>query len=746
MPKISKKNKEKVADFSKAKLKLGKGKKLPTNVVDTSFKARSIALPTQSIAIEKDHTVPTTKRRRTFNDILSLLKHYSAGTRKADAIFSARELFEDHPGLLETSITPLIGACVRLIGDEDPSVRKALLSFFWWLLPRVPRNDIIPHIPLLLLFTTSAQTHIFPEIRIDAVRFLDLFLGIVPETVVDGWDESRPGHGKRALEGYLGILSAGTKLGGAEGTAQATSTASVVLSPQSKLVVLRSLSSFLGHAIDPQCLASGLSGTDVGLAAIPLPTWFLRPSFTCRRLYEENATIFQAPQDVNRGKQIVWNVQPEVESFDEDFVYDSKTISGPPDAAWTLNDLSKVSFEQDHPSRALGDIPFVMRLTQTLYATLTATCLDCAPIVFSPSTNPPETDLQMLTGALKITRTLYSAILQNASYGEDLRKSCEELKALLGYLTGYFPFKPAYGEMEQAFQDLNVIYCELTSLLVLVSSRSDPGDAQRGNPRLRPPRAKARSASLRGDAKLDVQANLVSSYIIRLLRGEGELGAQLPRPISPTVYAALLPTIWALLNQVTGMGGQLGDESSLVLSATLDHALRTTANSGAKRLTIEFVARLLLLEKERGYTGHFNPRHAGEDHKFQEWVLHLPKTLWELGTGNFATSQIIICALLRLLQRGSCVIQCEQISSIGSRLVPFFMITHPIRGQVPGPFTKIPSSVFRRFTLDLCASILMDQGRSGVGDEDLCNAVSTAVKGTTEEEYWARVTAAMRLT
>jgi pre-rRNA-processing protein IPI1 len=135
-------------------------------------------------------------------------------------------------------------------------------------------------------------------------------------------------------------------------------------------VVLRSLSSFLGHAIDPQCLASGLSGTDVGLAAIPLPTWFLRPSFTCRRLYEENATIFQTPQDVNRGKQIVWNVQPEVESFDEDFVYDSKTISGPPDAVWTLNDLSKVSFEQDHPSRALGDIPFVMVWIRSIDDTL----------------------------------------------------------------------------------------------------------------------------------------------------------------------------------------------------------------------------------------------------------------------------------------------------------------------------------------------------------------------------------------
>lgn len=80
-----------------------------------------------------------------------------------------------------------------------------------------PQKDLVPHVPLLLLFTASAQTHIFPEIRIDAIRFLDLLLDAVPECVVCGWNESGPGHGKRTLEGYLGILSAGTKFGGAEG-------------------------------------------------------------------------------------------------------------------------------------------------------------------------------------------------------------------------------------------------------------------------------------------------------------------------------------------------------------------------------------------------------------------------------------------------------------------------------------------------------------------------------------------------
>lgn len=70
-----------------------------------------------------------------------------------------------------------------------------------------------------------------------------------PDVVVDGWKDGKGGHGRRILEGYLSILSAGTKFGedgGIDNTIsclvptltittdtgppQATSTASVVLS------------------------------------------------------------------------------------------------------------------------------------------------------------------------------------------------------------------------------------------------------------------------------------------------------------------------------------------------------------------------------------------------------------------------------------------------------------------------------------------------------------------------------------
>jgi hypothetical protein len=47
----------------------------------------------------------------------------------------------------------------------------------------------------------------------DAVRLLDLYLEAFPDAVVCGWRDGKNGHGKRILEGYLNILSAGAKLG-----------------------------------------------------------------------------------------------------------------------------------------------------------------------------------------------------------------------------------------------------------------------------------------------------------------------------------------------------------------------------------------------------------------------------------------------------------------------------------------------------------------------------------------------------
>ncbi|KAJ8494635.1 hypothetical protein ONZ51_g2221 [Trametes cubensis] len=761
MPKSSKKKKDKAADFSKAKLKLGKGKQTPSNVVDTSFKARSIALPTQSIATDKDSDAPTTKRRLTFDALIAHLKHYNASTRR-DAILGLRELLEAHPELINPHLTALVKNCVRIIGDEDASVRKALLAFFAWLFRQVPRDDIIPHSPVLLLFTTSAQTHIFPEIRIDAVRFLDIFLEYIPDVVTEGWTLSGSGsHGRRVLEGYLGILNAGTTFGegGDTGPVQATSTASVVLSAASKLVVLRSLATFLNYAVSITGRNND-SAVDAPLAALITPTWYFSSSFaSTSALHAFDALLQPIRSQSTSGTRAddvrTWHPEHSVET-EEDFV-GKFDLAQPSSTAWMAQDLDSVhaaviALSADGQSSVDGLDPQVTaaaHIARTLHPTLVSTFLDCAPTVFSPSSSPPETELQMVLVVCRICRSLYGRILQDTAESGRTHGTAEaDLQTMLSYLSPYFPFvingqSAARRDIkiEQAFQDLNLIFCELSSFLVLASQIDNK----------RPPMQRSKTRSTRAGRSLSSmedspaisarQIERVSQYIMQLLRGEvPTAGVQsIPRPITPQAYTSLLPTIWSLIN---GRHSDAGESSEQLFSAVVEHAMKASSTSAVKRHTIDFLGRLTLLDLEPEYLGLFRcGQNQDKDAKLREWIMQLPKTMWELGGNHLSTTETIVRLLLRLSQRRSRLLDPATRSSLKSRLVPYFSIVHPARGKVRGPYAKLSvGSPLRRLVLDLVATI---QGhassKADAGDDGLVAAVFEAVSETPEESYMAGV-------
>ncbi|KAF9822049.1 hypothetical protein IEO21_00043 [Rhodonia placenta] len=747
MPKSSKKKKDKAADFTKAKLKLGKGKQVPTNAVDTSFKARSIALPTQSIVLDKSSQAPTTKRKLTFDDLTSHLKHYNAATRR-DAILGLRELLESYPGLIGSNLTALVSSCVRAIGDEDASVRKALLSFLGWLLRQVPPEDILPHSPVLLLFTTSAQTHIFPEIRIDAIRFLDLFLELIPDVVTEDWLQPSS-HGRRVLEGYLGILNAGTTYGegGDTGPVRATSTASVILSPASKLIVLKSLSSFLSHALSAASSSSQPSSSSS--AHPPTPTWFLSSSFTSLEAYEAFESVlrptYHASQSMSSaGYAERWSEEADVDVTFETFPGHFDAASAPTGISWSLQELMNVDVQELQIEELnTHELHTMQHLARTLHSTVVSTLLDCAPSVFSPSSVPPERELQMVIVLGEICRTLYGSILREAGEGDKAESTAiKELKQILGYLSPYFPFTVAGSvvakrdiKVEQAFQDLNLVFCELTSFLILATSPVGPHP--------RHPQVVQGKTHHRGkfhpsgplESSPPLQTSNVRDYVVQLLRGEASAGSSqssVSRPITPAAYSALLPTIWSLLNSASTTVGA-DSTSRAVLRIVVEHAIKASSTSVVKRPTIDFLARLVLLERETEYRGVFiTGRNSEEDRVLQEWLLHLPKTLWELGGASLPTTEAILRLLLRLTQRKSPLLPDETLSSLRTRLAPYFVISHATRGTLLGPYSKIPpASPLRRLVLDVVVTIISRGGRDG-----LVSAVDEAVKGTEEQSYW----------
>ncbi|KAF8973998.1 hypothetical protein BDZ97DRAFT_1647832 [Flammula alnicola] len=753
MPKSAKKKKEKVADFSKAKLKLGKGKAVANNAIDTSFKARSIVLPSQSIAVDKDTSQPITRRQLTFADLISHLKHYNAGQRK-DAILGLRELFDANWELLDSCLTPLVNALVRVIGDEDAGVRKQLLSLFNWLLPKIPSEDLIPHSPLLLLFTTSAQTHIFPEIRIDAIRFLDILLECIPESVVAGWCETTDSHGSRALGGYLGILNAGTKYGEINGPLIATSTASVVLTSASKLVVLRSLSTFLRVALSPlDSISTSEKGNTPLASSTALDAVFMRNVFPSLEAYYSFESLLEPTFNATKRKCLFRTWQPEISPDDElgdIFTQHYPLLESTLGEPWKLQALANtidVSGAKENTCNSqLASVEFVSHLANTLHSTIIETYLDCAPAVFSPSSTPSETEVQLIVVIARIVQSLYHVIMQSPENIDQAH--IVRLESIVNYMVPYFPASSRDAKLEQSYEEFNLIFCELTSLAVNAAEdaafRSHQTRKARGRPSTHPTGPKSRPT---------IQTDRVTQYIIRRLRGEPASSAQVGVPINPTAYRALLPTVWALIS-VTSSASSAQD-SEEVLHATLDHATKVTSKSACKRLTVEFVARLMLLGLEPHYRGNFNSdRDPAVKAKFDAWFLHLPQVLWELGSSNLPSteatrlmcsptpSQVILRTLLRVLQRRPKAAQSEIIASLQSRLVPYFYMDHPSRGALPGPYKKLPVSSVSRvrlLALDVATTAMSLDKNEGKEFEGLSRAVGLAVAGEEEQDYWLHV-------
>ncbi|KAG0378941.1 hypothetical protein BGX24_002328 [Mortierella sp. AD032] len=194
MPKSSsKRKKEKNADFKKTKLKVGKKKAVADSFTDTSFKSKAISLPSQSISHDKTALL-TNSRNVTFLELMTQLKHYSPGTRK-DALLGLRDLFHRHPHLLPLHLGVLVNSVVRLLIDDSGVVRKALQNFLGEFVPMLHARDIHPFLPLLIVYTCSAMTHILDDIREDALKFMDLWVAAGGQVVVNGfWDKIIPNY------------------------------------------------------------------------------------------------------------------------------------------------------------------------------------------------------------------------------------------------------------------------------------------------------------------------------------------------------------------------------------------------------------------------------------------------------------------------------------------------------------------------------------------------------------------------
>jgi len=98
-------------------------------------------------------------------------------------------------------------------------------------------------------------------------------------------------------------------------------------------------------------------------------------------------------------------------------------------------------------------------------------------------------------------------------------------------------------------------------------------------------------------------------------------------------------------------------------------------------------------------------------------------------------SQVITRFLSRLFQRRAC--RPETTKLICTRFTPYFSVTHPTRGTLPGPFFKLPAA-HRKLVLDVVATMLCDQDvKAGVGE--FLGTLERSLIGQDEKGYWDQI-------
>jgi pre-rRNA-processing protein IPI1 len=116
---------------------------------------------------------------------------------------------------------------------------------------------------------------------------------------------------------------------------------------QSKLVVLKSLSTFLTHAVSRLLRSPSDVASDRDPTAVSLPTWFFAPSFLSARSFTAYERLYHSePADVQP--------QLNVDHLQDDFICMPDFVTGASTIACSFNDLSDLSLAHTesltHPS------------------------------------------------------------------------------------------------------------------------------------------------------------------------------------------------------------------------------------------------------------------------------------------------------------------------------------------------------------------------------------------------------------
>lgn len=189
-------------DFKKKIKKVGKSTR-PENATTTSFRTKTISLPSSLRRIDRKNEI-LTQHGQSLQDLVAKISHYNDNMR-ADAARGITALVEAHPAMLAQAavLLTIIERSAPLMSDTSFRVRKEGCILLSRVANVCDESDLTPYFPLLMAHTSSAMTSLDVSVREDSLKFVDVWLTYTPHLV------SSMGH--RLLDNFVQLISFQTR-------------------------------------------------------------------------------------------------------------------------------------------------------------------------------------------------------------------------------------------------------------------------------------------------------------------------------------------------------------------------------------------------------------------------------------------------------------------------------------------------------------------------------------------------------
>lgn len=553
-------------------------------------------------------------------------------------------------------------------------------------MPRLDHSLLKPSLPVILFFAFSALASIF----VDVIQIIDLLLELVPDCLLSGWphpshsttqlpglftQSSKPPSqqpGMRLLRLYLSLLSIGPDC-----VAPGLSTSSAnQLTAESKLIVLKSLARFISIATAPDSQSCRKTS---------MPLWIFRKAFSKQRDFDAFSALL-----TSHDHQRYHGLNENMLNASEDLIHTNTHL---------FERFTDAFFQKELPSDKVvstsGSFPespsetpkdsttpeTCLSLLRSIYPVLLSLFLESAPEAFrsdlnltnSPSGSSIPSSLELINCVLTVCHRLWQAcIAANLPIEPTDMKS---LETILTKMSAYFVFGSDYLtppglELKRLLQNLNLMYCDLTSLLVLIKPNWSNA--------------------------VGIQLDRVGDYVTCLLAAKVDDIKLTPGVMTVEVYRGIFPIVWSLLRhsliQRDNPGTIPSDWASRVLEAFMEHLHGVNPTSEVKYLGINFLARLCIMDDLPGcqLACALDILNDSAKDRLRQWVLSLPKLLWQLGHKTPETTYLILSFIHRVLGRPMVLFE-PCLAELGSLLVPFYSIVHPKSGKILlGPYSRLP--------------------------------------------------------